>query len=159
MWEAARETLDTFLLLEPGRKDRLRFAADNGFGIGLRVSATGREFVYEMKVPLNTGPLHPHAIGARPGGTLTLEIRSPEMDIEGVEGRSKGGIRIGPGGGGDSRGGGEGMRGGGGGARLAGRGPDSPRPLSLKDQVSACPAGGPADSRTGSRERGGAGGP
>jgi len=132
MWEAAQETLDTFLLLEPGGKERLRFAADNGFGIGLRVSAAGGEFVYEMKIPLNAGPLHPHAVGARPGATLTLAIRTPEMDREGMGGRPEGGIRIGPGGG-EGAGGGPGvMRGGEGRGPAPGRGPDSPKPLNLK---------------------------
>jgi hypothetical protein len=137
MWEAARETLDTFLLLEPGRKERLRFAVDNGFGIGLRVSANGDGFVYEMKIPLNAGGQYSHAIGARPGGRLTLAIKTPGMDREGMEGRPEGGIRIGAGGGGGPGRGGVGPGGGGGdmgerGVGGPGRGPDSQKPLSLK---------------------------
>jgi hypothetical protein len=136
MWEAARESLDTFLMADGGSGELLRYAADNGFGIRLFISQTGGELIYQAQIPLQAGPAHPHALEARPGSRLTLIVRTPERERSSMDEVSVGGMHGGMHRGGGAWGGGEGMHHGGGGGPMAGQRGGMPPPLDLKFKIS-----------------------
>jgi hypothetical protein len=155
LWEAARDSLDTFLLADFTSREPVRFAAENGFGIRLYISPPGEAFLYQAKIPLRPSQAHPHALGADPGSRLTLVVETPERSREGMSAGPGGGAHggyHGGGGGGGWGGHGGGMHGGGGGHH----GPDSGErpgmepPLKLKVKLQLAvpgdkkPAAGPA---------------
>lgn len=137
MREQARKSLDSFLLLGPGSEDRQRIAVENSLGIELRASSEGGEFAYELKVPLRKSELHPYAIGAEPGTTVSVALDTLEIDREAMRERM-GGMR--PGGTGGGRGG-MGRPGGGMGGRPGGPGggrdpgQERPEPLKIRAKV------------------------
>ncbi len=135
LFEEAQQTLDAFLLQDGDSREPLRYAVENGFGIGLKANATSERLEYALQIPLRADAAHPHALGAAPGSLLTLSIRTPEPERkesgERPEGGHHGGMHGGMHGGG--RGGYGGMPGGG------GRGSEPPggrpEPLDVKLKV------------------------
>ena len=88
---------------------------DAAKGLEIAVSKEGRLFVYELKIPLQSSPDHPIAVGAQPGNTVGLGFEVPKSDLGKQGGRppAAAGGEIGGGGYGGGMGGGGGMHGGG----------------------------------------------
>jgi hypothetical protein len=70
-------TLDEFDLLGPARLQRRLIDNTVDMGIALASGVEDGTIVYELKVPLEKGDVTPHAIGAKPGTTVSLGIETP----------------------------------------------------------------------------------
>lgn len=70
-------TLDEFDLLGPARLQRRLIEDTTGIGIALASGVEDGTIVYELKVPLEKGDVTPHAIGVKPGATVSLGIETP----------------------------------------------------------------------------------
>ncbi|MFH1312510.1 MAG: hypothetical protein ABIJ00_04715 [Candidatus Eisenbacteria bacterium] len=53
-----------------------------GQGIEVRPGYASRNFVYEMRVPLQRGEDQPYAIGSKPGRQISVGLETPEVDPE-----------------------------------------------------------------------------
>jgi hypothetical protein len=129
----------------PGGRAARRVKVTGSGRVSLCSSGTEDAFVYELRVPLFGDDLHPEAVGAGPGGSVTIALETPEMERpERGEGMPGPGGRGGPPGGGGPRGepddgfGGGGFGGGPGGGRGGMRGgapPSMTERLKAEDMV------------------------
>lgn len=95
-----------FEMLGPEPKDARRVSFEQSGGAAGRVGVRGDLLVYEIRVPLKTAAAGPYALALEPGGTVRLEIRTPEwrgpVPMQG--GRGSGGVMVGVGAGNGGRG-------------------------------------------------------
>lgn len=113
---------ETFDLIGPGKDDIQHIAFTNNLGLTLRTEVTQKSFVYEIQVPLTRTEATPYAVGAVPGDTITVTLKTrekvlPEQGPGGDRGQGPGDSGMSGGGprgmGGGGMGGPGGMRGGG----------------------------------------------
>lgn len=112
-----QQFLQDLEVLGPGEKDRNLFSVVQVRGISVKLDGTQHTSAYELRVPLQTSPEHPYAVGATPGALLKVSLATgkferpqrssggEEMDGRGMgrgRGMSNGGRR--PGGGMPERG-------------------------------------------------------
>lgn len=69
--------LEAFDLLGPARLQRRLIDDAGAVGIALASGVEDGTIVYELKVPLEKSDTTPHAVGARPGSTVSLGIETP----------------------------------------------------------------------------------
>lgn len=69
--------LEAFDLLGPARLQRRLIDNAGAVGIALASGVEDGTIVYEMKVPLEKTDTTPHAVGAKPGTTLSVGIETP----------------------------------------------------------------------------------
>jgi hypothetical protein len=70
-------TLEEFDLLGPARLQRRLIDNPADVGIALASGVEDGTIVYELKVPLEKTDATPHAIGVKPGATLSLGLETP----------------------------------------------------------------------------------
>lgn len=66
-------------VLTPGG-DTVRIESSSGIEFEGRADYGG--FIYELRVPLRSGPEQPYAIGAEPGQTIAIGFTTPEIDMD-----------------------------------------------------------------------------
>jgi hypothetical protein len=98
------EPVNRLEIYGPKKNDAHNFVTEMAPGIAVKVGQVEGYFVYELKVPIATGPEWPYAIEARPGAVIGLGLETPKM--ERPSGIGRGGM-----GGFGGRGMGGGMRG------------------------------------------------
>jgi hypothetical protein len=120
-------------ILGSSKDDARSFTADKAPGIEVKVGQAEGLLTYELKVPLVANDAHPYAIGAKPGGVVSVGLEMPKLELPAMRGREGGGSGGGMGGPGGGRiGGFGGGMGGMGGRRRGGDGeerPEPPKPL------------------------------
>jgi hypothetical protein len=65
-------------ILGPAKGNPLRVPIADAGGIAARVKFHGDVLVYELRVPLHRAAPGPYAVNAEPGGSICLEIATPE---------------------------------------------------------------------------------
>jgi hypothetical protein len=65
-------------MLGPGRHEATRVPLDQTGGIEARVVVRGDLLVYELKLPFRSAQPGPYALAADPGGSVSLELSTPE---------------------------------------------------------------------------------
>jgi hypothetical protein len=64
----------------PKKNDAHNFVTEMAPGIAVKVGQVEGYFVYELKVPIATGPDWPYAIEAKPGAVVGLGLETPQME-------------------------------------------------------------------------------
>jgi hypothetical protein len=70
-------SLDTVDLLGPAKNQRRLLEHPAEVGIAAAWGVEGGAIAYEIRIPLAKGPATPYAVGARPGGTMTIGLETP----------------------------------------------------------------------------------
>lgn len=113
MIERFEQSLTDLEILGPGKNEIKKMAVEEATGIEIKLEASTRWLVYELKIPLIPTEEHPYAIGTKAGDSIGIGLEAPEIDMSAMRDRLGGGM----GGGGRMPGeggrGGMGMRGGG----------------------------------------------
>ena len=81
-------TLEAFDLLGPARLQRRLIDTPATYGFALASGVEHDTIVYELKVPLVRTDATPHAVGAKPGATVSLGIETPP-DLQRVRERRR----------------------------------------------------------------------
>ncbi|MDZ7288401.1 MAG: hypothetical protein ONB44_00525 [candidate division KSB1 bacterium] len=89
------EMLREVEVLGPGKDDRNRFSSAGSFNILAAASESPSELVCELKIPLQSAPGRPYAIGAELGQTLSVGFEMGEWNRDKMRERMRraGGVR------------------------------------------------------------------
>jgi hypothetical protein len=112
--EPAEADTSSLEILRPGGGAPQKLAISDAKGLGIASSSGGELFVYELKIPLQSTPENPIALGAAPGTKVGVGFEVPKSEGGRGSGRPPGGMGGRGGGLGGGMGGGGGMFGGGG---------------------------------------------
>ncbi|MDH5744115.1 MAG: hypothetical protein OEZ52_11255, partial [Candidatus Aminicenantes bacterium] len=129
MIERFEQSLTDLEILGPGKNEIKKMAVEEATGIEIKLEASTRWLVYELKIPLIPTEEHPYAIGTKAGDSIGIGLEAPEIDMSAMRDRLGGGM----GGGGrmPGEGGRGGMGGGPGGMGMRGGGRQMPSELKV----------------------------
>jgi hypothetical protein len=85
-------TLGELEILSAGIDEGIRMAVEEAKGIEIRLKMYNAQVVYECKIPLLASEGMPYVIKAHSGDAIGVGLESPQPDLQGMRGRTGGGM-------------------------------------------------------------------